>query len=42
MLPNPWSVIRLASITSTLRERDEDEEPFLPVYEPPVGTSNKL
>lgn len=33
---NLWSVIRQDSITTTARE--EDEEPFLPVYEPPVGS----
>lgn len=33
---NLWSVIRQDSISTTARE--EDEEPFLPVYEPPVGS----
>lgn len=33
---NLWSVVRQDSISTTVRE--DDEEPFLPVYEPPVGS----
>jgi hypothetical protein len=35
---NLWGVIRQDSTSTTLRE--DDEEPFLPVYEPPVGSKS--